>query len=170
MYHNHLEMIDLNPLVIDRFDCTAPDFAPEEEKPSTWYTIKDKISYLPFGFATSTVSYHACFHDLPSGLQTHVYAPMGLDIRAKWSVGGSLPGEPKESTELGLKDVPKEGLYLREDVKLRCNWVLMGFVKKTFKESHGRMVGRLVERAKQGKMSEGRGKSDGEGAPVELPA
>ncbi|KAF2688595.1 hypothetical protein K458DRAFT_475320 [Lentithecium fluviatile CBS 122367] len=145
-YHNHTEMIELNPLVVERFRCKPPSYAPAEEFYSTWYTIKDKVSYLPGGLATGSVSYHACFHDLPEGLQTHVYAPLGLDIRAKWSVGGSLPGEPKAPVELGI-GAPREGLYIREDVRMKCNIMMMGFVKKTFKESHAKLVDRLVEKA-----------------------
>jgi len=167
-YHNHTEMIELNPLVVERFRCKPPNYAPAEEFHSIWYTIKgtstshihrslhlhadiliarvDKVSYLPGGLANGSVSYHACFHDLPEGLQTHVYAPLGLDIRAKWSVGGSLPGEPKEAMELGI-GAPREGLYIREDVRMKCNIMMMGFVKKTFKESHAKLVDRLVEKA-----------------------
>lgn len=104
------------------------------------------MSYLPGGLATGSVSYHACFHDLPDGLQTHVYAPLGLDIRAKWSVGGSLPGEPKAPVELGI-GAPREGLYIREDVRMKCSILMMSFVKKTFKESHAKLVDRLVEKA-----------------------
>jgi hypothetical protein len=104
------------------------------------------VKYLPGNLANGSVSYHAVFHDLPDGLQTHVYAPLGLDIRAKWSVGGSLPGEPKQPVELGL-GIPREGLYLREDVKMKCNIMMLSFVKKTFKESHSKLVDRLVEKA-----------------------
>lgn len=43
---------------------------------------------------TGKVQYNASFYDLPYGLQTHVYAPLGLDIRGKWSVGGNIAGEP----------------------------------------------------------------------------
>ncbi|KAF9732008.1 hypothetical protein PMIN01_09937 [Paraphaeosphaeria minitans] len=148
MYHAHTEMIELNPLVIERFKCKAPSYAPAEEHHATWYTIKDadKVNYLPGGLASSSVSYHACFHDLSNGLQTHVYAPLGLDIRAKWTVGGSLPGEPKPPAEMGI-GAPREGLYIREDVRMKCNIMMMGFVKKTFKESHSTMVDRLVEKA-----------------------
>ncbi|PVI08629.1 hypothetical protein DM02DRAFT_7666 [Periconia macrospinosa] len=145
-YHNHVEMIELNPLVVERFQCKPPSYAPEEEIHSTWYTIKDKVSYLPGGLAAGSVSYHACFHDLTEGLQTHVYAPLGLDIHAKWTVGGSLPGEPKAAVELGLK-APASGLYIREDVRMKCNIMMMGFVKKTFKDSHAKLVDRLVEKA-----------------------
>lgn len=92
------------------------------------------------------MSYHAVFHDFPDCLETHVYAPLGLDIRGKWSIGGSLPGEPKERPEAGLK-VPRSGLYIREEVKMTCSKLLMGFVKRTFKDSHSQLVEKLVERA-----------------------
>lgn len=92
------------------------------------------------------MSYHAVFHDNPDCLETHVYAPLGLDIRGKWSVGGSLPGEPKQQTDAGLK-APRSGLYIREEVKMTCSKLLMGFVKRTFKDSHSHLVEKLVERA-----------------------
>jgi hypothetical protein len=104
------------------------------------------VNYLPGGLASGTVTYHACFHDLEDGLQTHVYAPMGLDIRAKWSVGGNMPGETKQPVELGI-NAPREGLYLREDVTMKCNIMLLSFVKKTFKESHSKLKDRLMEKA-----------------------
>lgn len=59
---------------------------------------------------------------------------------------GSLPGEPKQHTEAGLK-VPRSGLYIREEVKMTCSKLLLGFVKKTFKDSHSRLVEKLVEQA-----------------------
>lgn len=71
---------------------------------------------------------------------------MGLDIRDRWSVCGSLPGEPQEPVELGL-NAPLSGLYLREDVDLRCNVIMAGFVKKTMKKSHGSLVETLAEKA-----------------------
>jgi hypothetical protein len=144
--HDHAAMIDLNPLVIDRFRCKPPAWASAEEYHTIWYTLKDKISYLPGGRATGEVSYHACFHDLHNGLQTHVFAPLGLDIRGKWSLEGTLPGEPKAPKELGL-DVPREGLYLREDVDLRCNIFMTSFVKKTLKKSHATLVEDLMKRS-----------------------
>ena len=57
-----------------------------------------------------------------------------------------MPGEPKQPVELGI-NAPREGLYLREDVKMKCNILLLSFVKKTFKESHSKLVDRLVEKA-----------------------
>lgn len=40
MYHDHLAMIDLNPLVVERFKCKPPSYAPTDEYYMTWYTIK----------------------------------------------------------------------------------------------------------------------------------
>ena len=48
--------------------------------------------------------------------------------------------------ELGI-GAPREGLYIREDVKMKCNIMMISFVKKTFKESHSCLVDRLVEKA-----------------------
>ncbi|OHE93971.1 hypothetical protein CORC01_10758 [Colletotrichum orchidophilum] len=140
--HNHIEMIDLNPLIKERHLISAPPNAPPEEHACTWYSLTDEISYLPGGLATGNVSYNCCFHDLPTGLQTHCYAPMGLEIRDKWTVAGSLPGEPFEPVELGI-GAPLAGLYIREDVDMRCNVFATSFVKKTLKKSHSLLVDRL---------------------------
>ncbi|KKY18829.1 hypothetical protein UCDDS831_g05769 [Diplodia seriata] len=142
--HNHVEMIDLNPLVIERHICPPPRDANAEEFHCTWYSLTDRVSYLPG--INGKVTYNACFHDLAKGVQTHVYAPLGLDIKEKWSVGGSLPGEPAEPVELGL-GVPKQGLYLREDCDMRCNIMLTKFVRGTLTKAHSVLVDRLVEKA-----------------------
>ncbi|PGH23781.1 hypothetical protein AJ80_02211 [Polytolypa hystricis UAMH7299] len=143
--HQHSEMIELNPLVIKHERCKPPPNAPADEFHCIWYELTDKVPYLPG--ISSKVSYKACFHDLPRGLQTHVYAPTGLDIREKWSVGGNMPGEPRETVELGLTSAPREGLYLREDVDMRCNILVSNFVKKTLKRAHAVLVDRLVVKA-----------------------
>jgi len=58
-----------------------------------------------------------------------------------------MPGEPRETVELGLSNAPREGLYVREDVDMRCNIVMTGFVKKTLKRAHLVLVDRLVMKA-----------------------
>ncbi|KAI0541569.1 hypothetical protein GGR58DRAFT_433141 [Xylaria digitata] len=144
--HNHQEMIDLNPLIIERHPIPPPPHAPEEEIRCVWWSLTDKISYLPGGFVSGEIEYTAAFNDLPNGIQTHCYAPLGLDIRERWSLGGTLPGEPLEPVEIGL-GAPRQGLYLREDVELRCNFVMASFVKKTLKKAHGTLVDRLCQKA-----------------------
>ncbi|KAH7031145.1 uncharacterized protein B0I36DRAFT_323281 [Microdochium trichocladiopsis] len=145
--HDHLEMIDLNPLVIERHRIDTPAHALDGEKHCTWYSITDKIEYIPGGAVKSDVTYTCAFHDMPDGLQTHCYAPMGTDIRDRWTVAGTLPGEPPQPVELGL-DAPKTGLYLREDVELKCNFLMSSFVKKTLSKSHGKLVDTMIGRAK----------------------
>ncbi|KAI9158284.1 hypothetical protein HJFPF1_06276 [Paramyrothecium foliicola] len=147
LLHNHLEMIDLNPLIKERHPIDPPAHASPDERECIWYSLTDKISYLPGGVMSGEVTYSCAFHDLPEGLQTHCYAPMGLDIRDKWSVGGSLPGEPKQPVELGL-GAPQVGLYIREDIDMRCNIFMAGFVKKTLKKAHATLVEHLSVKAK----------------------
>ena len=124
----------------------------------------DRIEYLPGGLVSGKVTYSGCFHNLPmvlhflsrneyaltsidsKGLQTHIYAPMGLDLKSKWTLGGTLPQEPRENQELGL-GAPKYGLWLREDVMIKCNILMTSFVKKTLQKSHVTLVERLMEKA-----------------------
>lgn len=144
--HDHVAMIDLNPLVEERHAIKAPAKATPEEFHCIWYSMTDKIQYLPGGMYSGKVTYSACFHDLSNGLQTHCYAPMGLDIKGKWTVGGTLPHEPVEPVEMGL-GAPKHGLWLREDVDMKCNVLMTSFVKKTLKKAHATLVERLVEKS-----------------------
>ncbi|RDL33673.1 Uncharacterized protein BP5553_08041 [Venustampulla echinocandica] len=144
--HDHVEMILLNPLVEEQHPIKPPPIATAEEYHCQWYSLTDRVQYLPGGLMSGKVTYQACFHDLATGLQTHCYAPMGLNIRGKWTLGGSLPGEPVAPVELGV-GVPLQGLYLREDVDMKCNMMMTGFVKKTLKKAHVSLVDRLVVKA-----------------------
>ncbi|MCJ1274648.1 hypothetical protein MMC21_002445 [Puttea exsequens] len=144
--HNHTEMIDLNPLVIERHPIKAPKEATAEEFHCAWYAITDKINYLPGGLYSGSLTFNACFHDLPDGLQTHIKAPMGLDMKGRWKLGGSLPGEPRQPVELGA-NIPKTGLWLREDVDMKCNFTMTKFVRAKTVKAHGTLVARLIEKA-----------------------
>ncbi|ETI29201.1 hypothetical protein G647_01654 [Cladophialophora carrionii CBS 160.54] len=149
MLHNHNEMIELNPLVIEHHPIKTPRDAPADEfLDCAWQELTDKIHFLPGGMMKGKVSYKACFHDMPNGLQTHIYAPMGLDIREKWTIGGSLPGEPPEPRELGL-DVPREGLYIREDGDMKCNMLMTSFVRKNLDNAHKVLVERILKKAER---------------------
>lgn len=133
--HSHTEMIDLNPLVTERHPIRPPPVATPEEAHCQWYSITDKIAYLPAGLYSGSLTFLGCFHDLDDGLQTRIVAPMGLDMRGRWTLGGSLPGEPIRKQELGL-GMPKSGLWLREDVDMKVNvWSLStcpDFLNTTF--------------------------------------
>ncbi|KIV78134.1 hypothetical protein PV11_09882 [Exophiala sideris] len=149
MLHNHDEMIELNPMVIEHHPIKTPRDAPADEfLDCVWQELTDKVHYLPGGMMKGKVTYRACFHDTPHGLQTHIYAPTGLDIREKWSIGGTLPGEPPEPRELGV-DVPRQGLYLREDCDMRCNRMLSGFVRKNLDKAHKVLIERIMKKAER---------------------
>ncbi|TKA59774.1 hypothetical protein B0A55_12222 [Friedmanniomyces simplex] len=146
LLHNHSAMIELNPLVVRHEPTTAPPNATAEEQlKCKWVLITDTINYLPGGAAKSEVSYKAGFYDLPYGIQTHCFAPGGVDLKAIWRVGGNMFGERPEAPELGIAK-PSSGLYLREDVEVRCNMFLSNFVKKNLKKSHGTLVEKLLSK------------------------
>lgn len=162
--HSHGEIIELNPLVTGHVPIKAPRDAPADEFYSTWYEISQRIQYVPgLGkLGSGAITFRGVFHDLPFGLQTHTYAPAGVDLRNKWQICGNQPGEPPEPKELGLA-TPPEGLYIREDVEIKCNLAMAGFVKKEMKAAAKIMVERLVKKAElldsgalQGMMENGR--------------
>lgn len=152
--HNHVELIDLNPLVKERHPIDPPPQHrhDEDEKDGVWYSITDHIDYLPGGRVSGDVSYTCRFRDLPNGIQTHCRAGLGVDIRETWTLCGALPGEPRAlaAAELGplAAGAPSSGLYLREDCDLRCNLLMTGFVKKNLKKAHAVLVQRLVEKSR----------------------
>lgn len=156
--HNHQEMIELNPLVIRYSRCQPTPSAPDEERASdwTWYELTDRISFLPGKLFRGKISYKGSFRDLPRGLRTHIYAPTGVDIRATWSVGGNKEvGEEGQTSSDATNmndglDGEGQGLYLREEVDLRCPFWSAGFVKKTMRRSHGVLVDRLIGKAGHG--------------------
>jgi hypothetical protein len=144
MLHSHGEVISINPLVTGHNPIDAPRDAAADEFFAQWYEITEIITW-GFGFKKK-IAFKGVFYDLPNGLQTHTYAPMGVDLRNKWTVRGNQPGEPKEPRELGV-ETPLEGLYLREDVEIECNYALTSFVKKEMKAAAGVMVDRLTRKA-----------------------
>lgn len=162
--HSHGEIIGLNPLVTGFEPVKAPRDAPSDEFYATWYEISQRIQYVPgIGkLGSGAIKFKGCFHDMPWGLQTHIYAPAGVDMRNKWQICGNQPGEPVETRELGL-GAPPEGLYLREDIEIKCNMTMAGFVKKENKAASKVFVDRLIKKAElldsgvlQGMMEKGK--------------
>ncbi|KAF2767550.1 hypothetical protein EJ03DRAFT_329030 [Teratosphaeria nubilosa] len=145
LLHSHDEMIRLNPLVTGVKSIEAPRDAASDEFFSQWYEISEIITWS-FGLKKK-ISFKGVFHDQPWGLQSHVYAPMGVDMRNKYRIGGNQPGEPREARELGV-DTPLDGLYLREDVDITCSVPLTaGFVAKEAKAATAVMIARLSKKA-----------------------
>lgn len=150
--HSHSEVITLNPLVLDHKPIPAPRDAAADEYYSTWYEITERVQVVPgMGkMGSSKISFQGCFHDMPWGLQTHIYAPLQIDMRNKYRISGNQPGlEPPENREIGLEALgaPKDGLYLREDIEIKCNITLTSFVKSTAKAASRDMVQRIIKKA-----------------------
>ncbi|GKT47743.1 uncharacterized protein ColSpa_07924 [Colletotrichum spaethianum] len=130
----------------------APRDAASDEYYSTWYEISQRIQYIPgIGkIGSGKISFNGCFHDMPWGLQTHTYAPMNIDIRIKYRIDGNQPGiEPPQPPEIGMSGlgVPADGLYLREDIEIRCNVTMVSFVKTQQKAASKEMVSRIIKKA-----------------------
>lgn len=152
MLHSHSEVITVNPLVLSHKAISAPRNAAADEYYSTWYEITERIQYVPgMGkIGSGKISFNGCFHDMPWGLQTHIYAPMSVDMRNRYRVQGNQPGiEAPEASEIGLEELgaPKDGLYLREDIEIKCNITMMGFVKAEVKKASKEMIGRIIKKA-----------------------
>ncbi|KAF1978331.1 hypothetical protein BU23DRAFT_450015 [Bimuria novae-zelandiae CBS 107.79] len=146
--HSHGEIIELSPLVLSFEPIKAPRDAPADEFYATWYEITQRIQYVPgIGkLGSGQIKFKGCFHDMPWGLQTHTYAPANVDLRNKWQICGSQPGEPPETRELGI-GAPLEGLYLREDIEIKCNVTMVSFVKKELKAASKVLVERMLKKA-----------------------
>lgn len=150
--HSHSEVITLNPLVLEHKPIKAPNNAETDEYYSTWYEITERVTFIPgIGkMGASIIRFNGCFHDTPWGLQTHIYAPMNVDLRNTYRISGNQPGfEPPEAPEIGLKGLgaPSDGLYLREDIEIKCNVTVMSFVKSELKKAGKEMVGRIIKKA-----------------------
>jgi hypothetical protein len=150
--HSHSEVITLNPLVLEHKPIPAPRDAQSDEFYSTWYEITERIQYVPgLGkMGSGVIKFSGCFHDMPWGLQTHIYAPLNVDLRNKYRIAGNQPGvEPPEQPEIGLAALgaPSDGLYLREDIEIKCNVAIVGFVKAQLKAASKEMVQRIIKKA-----------------------
>ncbi|CAI4211761.1 unnamed protein product [Parascedosporium putredinis] len=153
--HSHSEVITLNPLVLGHKPIPAPRNAAADEFYSTWYEITERIQYIPGTgkMGSGKISFNGCFHDMPWGLQTHIYAPMSIELRNKYRIAGNQPGvEPPEPLEIGMSElgVPSDGLYLREDIEIRCNIAVM--VERIIKKAELLDAGVLKAMFQDGKL------------------
>lgn len=146
--HSHSEIITLNPLVLEHRAIPAPRDAAADEYYATWYEIIERIQWVPgMGkMGSGKISFKGCFHDVPGGVDTHIRAPANVDLRNHYRIAGNQPGEPVEARELGI-NAPAEGLYLREDIQIKCNFTMVAFVKAQLKAASKVMVERLIKKA-----------------------
>ena len=84
LLHIHKEFMQLNPLVTGLESIDPPRNAASDEYFSNWYDITEVITW-GFGLKKK-ISFQGCFHDQPYGLQTHIFAPMGTEMRNKYTI------------------------------------------------------------------------------------
>ncbi|KAM3514198.1 hypothetical protein MY11210_002189 [Beauveria gryllotalpidicola] len=149
---SHSEVISLNPLVLSHKPIPAPRNAAADEYYSTWYEITQRVQFIPGvgKMGSGQITFNGCFHDMPWGLQTHIYAPLNVDLRNKYRIGGNQPGvEPLERRELGMESlgIPSSGLYLHQEAEIKCNIAMMGFVKSEMQKACKDMVDRIIKKA-----------------------
>lgn len=144
----------MNPLVTGFKPIKPPRNAPSDEYYSTWYEITERIQYIPClrRLGSGSISFNGCFHNMPWGLQSHIVvgSPANVDLRNKYRIAGNQPGvEPPVPQEMGLAALgaPKDGLYLHEDIEIRCNFVMVSFVKAQLKTASKEMVNRIIKKA-----------------------
>ncbi|KAL4779786.1 hypothetical protein BJX76DRAFT_351501 [Aspergillus varians] len=151
--HSHSEIITLNPLVLTHQPVKAPQYATPDEYYYTWHEITQRVQVVPgLGkLGSGKISFKGCFHDLPSGLQTHTYAPMGIELWHVYRIVGNQPGETAGAgagagVEVGDLD-GEQRLYLHEDIQIECNVTLISFVKTQLKAASKVLVERLLKKA-----------------------
>ncbi|KKA30341.1 hypothetical protein TD95_002256 [Thielaviopsis punctulata] len=148
LLHSYDEMLRINPLVVSHTRISPPSFCPPEERDCVWFQLRDKISHLPGGKIVGDIAYTAAVRSTENGMTSHIYAHMGVDIRSTWTLGGRRAGEAGNP----VVDEQMPGLYLREDIEVRCNALMTGFITKNLNKSHAAITQRLeelLEREKQ---------------------
>ncbi|KAK8043624.1 hypothetical protein PG993_006054 [Apiospora rasikravindrae] len=146
--HSHEDIIDLSPLVKERHPIKAPASAPPHLQHASWWSITDKISYLPGHLLNGTYTYTGAFVNKSTGLEAYIDAPAGTTLKDVWSVVQSpssssrcpySPSSSKTTAQPGETD-----LCIRVDSSARCHFALRGFVRKMLKKSHAELVRRLA--------------------------
>ncbi|KAL4746796.1 hypothetical protein BDW72DRAFT_28312 [Aspergillus terricola var. indicus] len=150
--HSHSEIITLSPLVLSHHPVKAPRNAPAEEYYLTWYEITERVQYVPgMGrLGSGKISFKGCFHDEAWGLVTHVYAPLGIDLRHRYRIVDSTDESVLDS---GAKESPPtpgeagKSLYLSVDTDMECNITLMPLVKGQQRAALKALIDRFVKKA-----------------------
>jgi hypothetical protein len=87
----HEEIIDLSPLVTERHPIPTPPHVSPEEQHYTWWSITERITYLPGDIASGEYTHTAGFLNLSNGMICHAIAPLGTHVRDHWTLQGVDP-------------------------------------------------------------------------------
>jgi hypothetical protein len=107
--------------------------------------MTDRISYLPRRILEGNLRYNAAFKNLHTGLETHVYAPLSVDIRETWAIRSNTSKEEEEGG--GGANKPTTRLCLLEEGWLNCHRLIRPFVSKNLDIAHKVLVERMVMKA-----------------------
>ncbi|KAI9878856.1 MAG: hypothetical protein M1830_010328 [Pleopsidium flavum] len=141
--HNHSLMITLNPLVVSHHVIDRPPqsgTAPTSTSPQITYSITDT---LPLPVWPTSITYTASFENTDYGLRTQVHAPMGVEITGQWEVVRESHDLLSSNSE---REIAETAWMIRETATVRCNVLLMPYVRATISRSHKELHGRLIER------------------------
>jgi hypothetical protein len=127
LLHDHIAMMDLNPLVIAHTIIPSPDVVPAW---NSTYLVTDKMSY---GLWTGKTTYQASFRDTADGLETETRAAMGVASEAVWRLEKQITGE-------------NANLVLLETAKVTCPRLLRPFVEGQIRTSHQELIQRFLKR------------------------
>ncbi|KAK7985350.1 hypothetical protein PG996_005409 [Apiospora saccharicola] len=155
--HSHEDIIDLSPLVKERHPIKAPASPPphmQQLDHASWWSITDRISYLPGHLLNGQYTYKGAFLNKSTGLEAYIDAPAGTTLKDVWSVVESpscSPSSPSSSSQrtrpTTTSSQPGEEtgcLYIRVDSSANCHFALRAFVRKMLKRSHRELVRRLA--------------------------
>jgi len=141
MLHLHDEIIELNPLVLKHHFVKALNNIFSDEYFLTWHEITKHLQYI------SKMTFKKVFHNMPWGLQTHIYALTEINLKNKYQIKGSQLNKPWMLWELSNKNSINE-LYLQENVKIMCNFIITSYVKKNVQKASAMLIAQMLKKAK----------------------
>jgi hypothetical protein len=115
------------PPTYEILDSLEPPADPSADTDPGW------VARMTAKMTPKTVTYTAQMRNVPHGLETVIHAPMGIRNFNTWSVreeGGRM--------------------VLEERAEMNANRLILGFVSKTAKESHEKLVRRFVDKLNEG--------------------
>ncbi|KAF4956871.1 hypothetical protein FSARC_11459 [Fusarium sarcochroum] len=119
-----------------------PFFGPFDDTFRT-FDLQELVSLAP-GLG-KTISYKAVFQTIPDGLRSRALAPVGVVVRAQWTVrqlqrgrAASGPLSPASDSTASGSTVTAEGdeFELHEEVLLEANSLLMPFITESLLKVH----------------------------------
>lgn len=148
--HNHSNILSLQALTTDHKEIPLnPSTADEVVREDAYFTdnvatvapslklyqATEAIPVIPgIGeWGKKYITFPVWFQDTSLGVRTRADAPVGVVVRAEWTVQDQVHQEAPAST----KSIPDESEWaLVENVTVDCHWLLMPFVRRQMENAH----------------------------------